>query len=401
MLKLNLGAGNVPVEGYTPIDRKHGQEVYPLSGYDTGSVDAIRASHILEHFSYHQILDVLTEWVRVLKVGGLIQIAVPDFRKIVQQYLNKEPTNVSGYLMGGHIDENDYHKALFDEAVLRKLMEDVGLANIQPWVSTVQDAAALPISLNLQGIKSGEQPPTMKRICDGVTGVAAVMSGPRVGFTDNGLCAMRALAPLKIPFAKSSGVFWGACLTRLIEDVLKQDYNFILTIDYDTWFTTDMVVRMAQLMRDHPEIDALIPLQIGREQESPLVGLRGPDGQPITEVSAEHFQKPLTEIYSGHFGLTMIAADVFDKLQKPWFQANPGPDGSWREGRIDEDIHFWNNFNAVGCRAFSANEIFLGHMQLMCTFPGPPSENFKPIHMYMGDLELNGPPEHCKVTIGV
>jgi len=52
--RLNLGAGDKPLDGYINLDRKTGQECFPLA-YDDGSVDVIRASHILEHFPHAMI----------------------------------------------------------------------------------------------------------------------------------------------------------------------------------------------------------------------------------------------------------------------------------------------------------------------------------------------------------
>ena len=46
MVKLNLGAGDTQIEGFTPIDAKLGHDVRKLE-YDDNSVDEIRASHIL------------------------------------------------------------------------------------------------------------------------------------------------------------------------------------------------------------------------------------------------------------------------------------------------------------------------------------------------------------------
>ena len=51
-------AGDVVLEGFTPIDRKLGSEVYPLN-YKDGSVDEIYASHVLEHFKLDDIQAVL------------------------------------------------------------------------------------------------------------------------------------------------------------------------------------------------------------------------------------------------------------------------------------------------------------------------------------------------------
>ncbi len=74
--KLNLGAGSAPMDGWENLDRKTGEEIYPLN---RDGVDEIRASHVLEHFSHQKIPTVLADWVGALKPGGLLKIAVPDF----------------------------------------------------------------------------------------------------------------------------------------------------------------------------------------------------------------------------------------------------------------------------------------------------------------------------------
>ena len=65
MVKLNLGGGHQKIPGYTNLDRKLGSEVYPLD-YEDGTVDEIRASHILEHFSHREAPEVLAREVAVL-----------------------------------------------------------------------------------------------------------------------------------------------------------------------------------------------------------------------------------------------------------------------------------------------------------------------------------------------
>ena len=78
-MKLNLGGGLQKIPGFTTLDRQTGQEVFPLPAYPDASVDEVRASHILEHFGHREAVDVLKEWVRVLRPGDVLRIAVPDF----------------------------------------------------------------------------------------------------------------------------------------------------------------------------------------------------------------------------------------------------------------------------------------------------------------------------------
>ena len=155
-LKLNLGAGDIPLTGYVNIDRKTGQEVYPLA-YDDYSVDEIRASHILEHFGINEISKVLKNWVDKLKPGGVLKVAVPDFDKIIELYKGGD-IKTAGYVCGGQTDDNDYHKSIFNRRALTNKLEKAGLIGISYWESEIKDCASLPVSLNLQGTKLAGSP---------------------------------------------------------------------------------------------------------------------------------------------------------------------------------------------------------------------------------------------------
>jgi FkbM family methyltransferase len=154
-LKLNIGSGDaITMKGYVNVDAKFGDMAFPLQ-YGDNTVDECRASHILEHFPQGQILDVLRDWTRVLKPGGVLKVAVPDLEVIAGEYVAGNPQGLplAGYLMGGQTDDHDYHRAVFDHTALSKLLFDAGLRDIGPWKSEVKDCASLPVSLNLMGRK--------------------------------------------------------------------------------------------------------------------------------------------------------------------------------------------------------------------------------------------------------
>lgn len=52
-----------------------------------GSVEAIYASHMLEHLDRAEARSFLAECRRVLKPGGILRLAVPDLRNAAYQYL--------------------------------------------------------------------------------------------------------------------------------------------------------------------------------------------------------------------------------------------------------------------------------------------------------------------------
>jgi SAM-dependent methyltransferase len=51
------------------------------------SVDEIYSAHVVEHFSYTEVEDVLKEWNRVLKPEGRITIKMPDLDFLCKAYV--------------------------------------------------------------------------------------------------------------------------------------------------------------------------------------------------------------------------------------------------------------------------------------------------------------------------
>ncbi len=420
-LRLNLGSMDQPLEGYRNIDIATGENAYPLpEDIEDGSVDEIRASHILEHFSHRKLREVLEHWYKKLKDGGILKIAVPDFRNISSRYLKGERINTTGFIMGGQTDDNDYHKSLFDEEALRAMMDLIGLRDIKRWESELKDCASYDISLNLMGCKPNgdaggvigttgvKEAGTVETRADmgktvsaevDCSKIGAVMSMPRLCFADNMFCAMQAILPMGIKLRRGMGVFWGQVLSRLWQELIDEGMEYILVIDYDTWFTREQFLYMCWMMHEHPDVDALAPLQIKREDELPMLGVVKsedvPPGVTKTRTSIKQFMHPLTEVVTAHFGLTLIRTSALKKLSKPWIIPVPNKDGEWGENRLDEDIYFWNHFHDEGFKACIANDVGIGHLQLLATFPGKLQDNWKPIHMDFKQLKEEGAPDHC------
>jgi predicted SAM-dependent methyltransferase len=387
-MKYNLGSGNCPIDGYENLDIKNGRAAYPLSIPDN-SADEIRASHLLEHFAMKDAFSVIRHWADKLKDGGVLKIAVPNFAHIAKSYQNniKDP-KLMMYLMGGQSDEYDYHKSVYDRESLTQMMESAGLEDIKVW-SDVSDCSSLPVSLNLMGKKKAQR--TVSRT------IAAVVSMPRLCFTDTMNCMMQELVARGIPVRKGCGVFWSQVLSRMIQDAVNDGNDYLLTIDYDSWFKYEHIQRLLSIMERNPNLDAVCAMQMKRECDSPLMGIVDKDGKPMDRILISDLQKDYLPIYTGHFGLTVFRCSALKKLKKPWFKAIPNEQGEWEDGRIDDDIYFWHNFKECGLNAGIAPISSIGHLQLVCTFPGRPEDGFKPIHVPINDLpDINRIPEHCR-----
>lgn len=356
-LRLNIGAGSTVIDGFIGIDRKNGQEAFPLPFTDN-TVEEIRCSHLLEHLNFGDAELALRDWVRVLKVGCRIRLAVPDPRKILE--LMGDDPRWPYYLMGGQLDENDYHKSAWDELRLRTLMLRCGLTDIQPWEGEHIDCASHTFSLNLEGIKRMPDITTADPMQVAQTQdikIAAVIGIPRIGWNDHWGCAVDALSPWNIPIRRHIGAFWGHNMQTVLEGCLRDGIDWVLTLDYDTMFTKRHVSRMFELFGSHPEIDALAALQTRRGCQHVLCT----NGDTEIWTNGEPFKAN-----TAHFGLTLIRVDGLKDLPKPWMWDQPSASGSWEDDdRVDCDIYFWKQWQKHGKSLYIAPDVRIGHLELM------------------------------------
>jgi GT2 family glycosyltransferase/predicted SAM-dependent methyltransferase len=137
-LRLNLGCGRFKVQGFLNIDQD--ADVQPdlvcdvlALPYEPGTVDEIYAGHLLEHFDWHDGSRALRYWHHLLKAGGTIGVAVPDFDVLAARYLQ-------GPTIEGLRELNDLyiysyrqkspHKYAYSAALLAEVMTDAGFVGL-------------------------------------------------------------------------------------------------------------------------------------------------------------------------------------------------------------------------------------------------------------------------------
>jgi hypothetical protein len=384
-LRLNIGAGKIDVPGFISIDRKTGGEAYPLQ-YPDGSVDEIVASHVLEHFSHLEVWKVLQDWTNKLKPGGRIRLAVPDFEVVCNQYLAGVPIHIQGYVMGGHLNADDHHGAIFDRESLEELMTKCGLERIGRWASPLEGCSSATNSLNLQGFKPSG--PTV----DELPNVRAIMSVPRFGPLMHPRCAEKVFFNLRIKAQSGQSCFWHQKLSDLMEGaIVDPSCDFVLTMDFDTVFSTDDVLELYRLMQAKPDADAIFPLQSKRGCETALFSVTDGSGNLKRTINSADLERQLLPANTGHFGLTLIRAESLRKFPRPWMVPEPSPEGLWDGSHRDVDIDFWRRFKAAGFNAFLAPQIVVGHLEEVVKWPG---KDLRPIYQATEDYEKAGiPPE--------
>jgi predicted SAM-dependent methyltransferase len=143
VVRLHIGCGKRNIPGFINVDILEFPHVHHNTGADDlsfaagNSVDMIYACHVLEHFGRTEYKFVLQEWRRVLKIGGLLRLSVPDFRSCANIYYEKGLedglSGLIGLISGGQRDQYDFHKMIFDEPFLTTALEDVGFGAIRHW----------------------------------------------------------------------------------------------------------------------------------------------------------------------------------------------------------------------------------------------------------------------------
>lgn len=139
-VKIHVGAGNRDWKGWINVDiqpLKHIDHVCDGSKLDMFAdnyADVLYASHVLEYWDRIQAIDVLDEWYRVLRPGGTLRIAVPDFSKIAYVYW-KHGELLEGPLFGRMMADGNiiYHKTVYDYKSLKSILYDTGFKDVMSY----------------------------------------------------------------------------------------------------------------------------------------------------------------------------------------------------------------------------------------------------------------------------
>lgn len=133
-LKLHLACGHDYGEDYINVDLYAPDDAVCDVRFDVmklpypdNSVDEVKAFHIIEHFHFFEIQEVLKEWYRVLKPGGRLYLETPDFLETCRSFVEGSPVmplEEWRVLLYGHFFAHPWvpgqtHKFLFTENQLR------------------------------------------------------------------------------------------------------------------------------------------------------------------------------------------------------------------------------------------------------------------------------------------
>ncbi len=104
-MKLHLGCGSNILDGYVNIDKFiKSNGVFNLDilelPYPDSSVDELLAEHVIEHLTFSEEKVFFSQALRLLKVGGVLKVEVPDMEWVFREFLNQEDLFKDFYKVG-------------------------------------------------------------------------------------------------------------------------------------------------------------------------------------------------------------------------------------------------------------------------------------------------------------
>lgn len=156
--KLEFGSSTGRRQGFETADVVAGRSIdYVLDctrrlPFANDTFSLVYASHVIEHLPWYSVCDILTEWVRVLRPGGRLELWVPDGLKVCQSVLAAEEGKLAGcpdgwamlnpandpflwangrLFYGANPNYPSWHKAMYTPKSLVAVMQSLGLKDVR------------------------------------------------------------------------------------------------------------------------------------------------------------------------------------------------------------------------------------------------------------------------------
>lgn len=138
-LRLNLGCGHIPLEGYINVDRRDLPGIDIVAEVDELPLESktaveIRSAHLIEHFPQEELVrKVLPYWRSLLVKGGVFRATVPDGKAMLEKWSAGEYPfeEFRQVLFGAQDYMGDYHYNILTPESLSKLLEEQGFSSIR------------------------------------------------------------------------------------------------------------------------------------------------------------------------------------------------------------------------------------------------------------------------------
>lgn len=182
-MKLYLGSRDLKPEGFKSVDIDPAYnpdicaDITNMNNVGDASCSEIIASHVLEHLEWPDSFLAIAEMSRVTRIGGKVQIAVPDLLMLMNMMFTESPYVAMGMIYGSGGKKNvfEQHRYGFTAPMLIEIMASVGYGDFDWWGSCRPEGAngwlevtggRTGISLNVQAVKKADCTLPVKKVYD-------------------------------------------------------------------------------------------------------------------------------------------------------------------------------------------------------------------------------------------
>ena len=142
--KLHLGCGTKSLSGWVNVDAVADckpdllHDLRQPLPFDDLSVSEILAQDLLEHFDKYSRYLVFFDWARVLQMGGVIRLQVPDFQHMLKKRRKLGDANFIDVLFGENMWQSEIytghygnHKWAYTSKSLSEFVEIFGIQTVE------------------------------------------------------------------------------------------------------------------------------------------------------------------------------------------------------------------------------------------------------------------------------
>ena len=135
LYKMSGSRQNYSFQEYHAILKNHHFVCYNLAfgvPLVDNCADFIYCSHLLEHLTKQQGINLTREMYRVLREHGTARIVVPDLARAISLYCSGEKEEALKMFYSDQDGSNDFarHKYMYDFEILRSLLTDAGFTQV-------------------------------------------------------------------------------------------------------------------------------------------------------------------------------------------------------------------------------------------------------------------------------
>lgn len=129
---INIGCGSDQASQYINVDIRDDVNADLVCDchalpFPDERFELVFSSHCLEHFSHRETRTILTEWLRVLKKGGMLKLILPDIDVAFKSGQAGDYGTMIGVLYGAQDYPTNFHYMGFNEDYLRKILTEIGI----------------------------------------------------------------------------------------------------------------------------------------------------------------------------------------------------------------------------------------------------------------------------------